>query len=266
MTTASDRPAADVLALVISRLEIIECIANGGTDKRDIEAAVEPSRPTIDRAIRELEGQFLVVRQDGEIRLTRFGRHVYEKFARVETTIDGLFDAKTLLDELPAGLEVGMDALADAEVVVSKPHAPQKPLAQLESLVRESGQQRTGIVLPAITPRIVELIADATESNSATHDLILTEAGSEYFRTALDSGSERLRNRSNFRLWRLPDDVHAGLAVVEDAGAWLGVYDDAGRVRGAFALEEQATIAEVMDQFESMRKRSQGVDVWEVLE
>jgi hypothetical protein len=56
------------------------------------------------------------------------------------------------------------------------------------------------LLLPAVTPRIITLVADIAESDSTDHDLFLTPEGVDYLRSLLDSGREPLAKRPNFQL------------------------------------------------------------------
>ena len=67
-------------------------------------------------------------------------------------------------------------------------------------MIRGGTSRRTRLLLPAVTPRIITLVADIAESDSTDHDLFLTPEGVDYLRSLLDSGREPLAKRPNFQL------------------------------------------------------------------
>lgn len=72
-----------LLELTHKRGYILRAISTDGAEKRDLADELSDSRPTIDRAIRELEADGLVVRVEGKCQLTLLGRLLYERYRDV---------------------------------------------------------------------------------------------------------------------------------------------------------------------------------------
>ncbi|RYJ08608.1 GntR family transcriptional regulator [Halogeometricum borinquense] len=67
-------PHLSPLQVILSRHRLLEQVDNGVKDKRDLYDQLTVSRSTIDRAIRELEAENILLRRGSRCEFTRFGK------------------------------------------------------------------------------------------------------------------------------------------------------------------------------------------------
>lgn len=169
----SSVPAADVLHIFYKRYEILKCIDDGKLDKRAVEEQVEASRPTIDRAYRELEDIGILTSTGSSYELTSFGALCCEEFRGIESALDTLSEMKDLLSYLPPDTGIDMRLLRDADVHYVQDHAPQEPLMEIVDVAVNAttfdGYSST------ITPHYVEAFHALIVEEGTPATLVFTE-------------------------------------------------------------------------------------------
>lgn len=97
----------NILDVVLKRQNILEFICQEKPYKRTLVENLSESRPTIDRAVRELEDHDLVKRVDGVCKPTYTGKTAYELCEEFRNSFQILKETSTELSSLPpdAGLD-----------------------------------------------------------------------------------------------------------------------------------------------------------------
>ena len=98
------------LEAITARHRLLEQIDKGVCDKRDLHDALNSSRTTIDRAVRELEQENILHRRNGCCEFTRFGRVAYSEFCGMSQTFKTLDNASNLLSILPENSTLDLSA------------------------------------------------------------------------------------------------------------------------------------------------------------
>lgn len=143
--------------LLDRRRQLLELLVETPHEKPAITDAIDRSRSTVDRAIRELTGAGLVERSDEGYVATVAGRLAVEQYRALVQGLDAIAAAQPLLEELPDGTALPMDLLLGAEVRLAQPPEPDRayePLFELLASARRYcalsasvGNADTGVAL-----------------------------------------------------------------------------------------------------------------------
>lgn len=68
-----------LLETIARRACVIKCLLEGGSDKRELEAALDVSRTTVDRAVSSLSDVECIAYRDGKWDVTLLGQLAYEE-------------------------------------------------------------------------------------------------------------------------------------------------------------------------------------------
>ncbi|MEA5388779.1 hypothetical protein VB773_04070 [Haloarculaceae archaeon H-GB2-1] len=93
---------SELLKMAAKRHDFLLALHDGILSKSEMEQSVDASRPTIDRAFRELEDAGLLSSQGTSYELTNFGYLFCDQFSQTVRTYETLSDARTLLSHLLA--------------------------------------------------------------------------------------------------------------------------------------------------------------------
>lgn len=148
-----------LLSLLTSRETLLRRLADAPHRKRELEAALEASPSTIDRALRDLENRNLIERADGRHRLTAAGKLAVDEYDRSVRRLDTLGDAGDVLAALPTDAPLDPAFLDGAQVAVARPSDPQQPARTLEKLIATADRHRA--FAPAFLPHIVDVYREA---------------------------------------------------------------------------------------------------------
>lgn len=96
-----------IVDVVLKRRIVLEYICQCKPDKRTLVENLSESRPTVDRAVRELEDHDLVKRVDGVCKPTYTGKTAYELCEEFRNSFQMLKETSTELSSLP--LDTGLD-------------------------------------------------------------------------------------------------------------------------------------------------------------
>ena len=163
---------------VLSRLE-----ADGPLSSRELEAALEYSRATVNRRLADLRSEGIVEAQDGRYELTEFGTVVLaeatDAFRRLDV-VDVLATSEVLerLAELP--LEFELAWLADATVLEATPEDPYRMYDWYLERWEETESLRTVRKVGPVPPAIVEGIKPKLETEFDAEAVWAGEAAEHY--------------------------------------------------------------------------------------
>jgi predicted transcriptional regulator len=238
--SAPDVSPDGVVAALEKRARLLRMLADGPMDKPALRDALDVSRSTVYKALRELEELGLVHRVDDGYALTQFGRLARRKHDEFRATVGRLCDATDVLGAVPDGCLLPVSFVERGRVVGATRHAPERPMAAYESVAADAGRMRvlSGVAMPRYLPRLHERVV---ERGDLAVDLVVTEAASEY----LESYDEfhALQATDDFRAFRTGREVPFGLTVFDDRGAALAAHTDQGSLRGLLLSDAPASVA-----------------------
>lgn len=159
MEGAGGAPIDEYLDLVAQRAAFLERLSEAPAEKRDLIDALDSSRSTVDRAVRDLERAGLVTYQDGRYEATAAGHLAVREHRRHVERADDVRAARAALAPLSPDDRLDPAAVVDAEVtLVDGPW----PYDALDTLRDDLGAaDRVRAVLPDLAdPRNLELYRD----------------------------------------------------------------------------------------------------------
>ncbi|GAA0268457.1 transcriptional regulator FilR1 domain-containing protein [Halobacterium noricense] len=171
----------NMLKTVLRRAEVLHLVCNEMPEKRNLEDEVAKSRPTIDRAIRELEEEHLVCRDNGLCKPTSAGQLANELYEQFEQSFGRLSKIEQELAALPVETTLPGTILEGASLFQTPDHAP---YTTIDPLVDDLLQADNIVVMtPVLISPYLEEISNQRNASQIEISLITTETVAETFNT-----------------------------------------------------------------------------------
>lgn len=256
--SVSDHRPDDLIQTLFKRKPVVNCLHEGVTDKREMVSALDISRPTVDRSIRDLEDQGVIERHDGEYQFTLYGLFVVNKFRNVLSTYETFIKVRPLLLSLPSESDLTMSVLEEAEVTVPHEYAPHEPLRYIEQEIEEADEIK--LILPTILPSQLEFFADQATNAGLEGELIVREEAVEVLLTAYaDSLDAILAADSECRVWSTPNPTEYGVLVVDSSVVHIIGYSKDGGLTAVITNDSKAAVEWAENLFVQSRQGSNEV-------
>lgn len=250
-----------MLNAIAGRVELLDCLAEGVTDKPDIVREIGKSRSTITRWLVELEEADLIRSDIDGYRITALGELAYREYHRFEQQYSDLVNARPLLKFLPADGRIEPRLLEGAEIVLSTEFAPQEPIRRLEDTVRRSNTRMFEGSSPVVLPRYVEFFHEMIISDDLDAEFVLTTELMEYLTMAYNAEVNDMMDSERGTFWSLEGDgLPYALAVIDDEAVWVGVHKAGGDIHGAIINTARGAIDWGREQYHRLRDRAEPVD------
>ena len=215
--------------VVARRRDVLARIDATGVRKRTLVEAVDVSRSTVDRAVRDLEEYGLVERTNGGVSRTLAGRLALEGHDRLIDRLRGLRRAEPVLRSLPPGADLPATVFAGSEVFLPDAANPYRPMEFAGDLAKRSDRVRA--CAPAIIAPQVEMYRDAVVERGLTLDVVVTEAALERLVTEFSGAVQQALATGRCAVYRTDESLDYSLFVAQcpdGAEMGLGVYDEHG--------------------------------------
>lgn len=247
---------SDIASVLATRHDVLRAVGDEGARKNELTDALDVSRSTVDRAVRELEEADLLAREAGRCRRTLAGNLALAEYDGYRRRLDGIVDGRELLAVLPPDARFDARVLADADIRVTEAHAPYESVSPVSDLIERATRTRT--VASGVIPQQVETYRRAILEDGLEAQFVVTDRVIEHvIETYDDALSEALATgRVEFRLTDEPMPYSVVVAETPD-GTRVGVlvYGDAG-VRGTVRNDDPAAVAWGLDLFERFWERA----------
>jgi predicted transcriptional regulator len=170
------------------RYDVFQCLCDGVLDKRTIEDRIEASRPTVDRAFRELEAEGVLTSTGTTYELSNLGERCCAVFGEADERLRTLDGARDLLAHLPADAGFDERLLADATVHHVEDHAPQAPLARIVEIGRRASEVRgySSIVTPQYVSQFHDIVVEQGTPTTLVFTEDVVEAGQHSYAPAFE--------------------------------------------------------------------------------
>lgn len=262
----SQAPIRALLEAIAGRAGLIECLDEGVTDKREIEERLDKSRSTINRWLSDLREADVITSEAEGHELTVVGKLAYQEYVQFEERFSDIFNAKPLLVYLPTYVDFDIRILEGAEVLISDEIAPQEPILRLEDMVRKAETRTLQGVSPVVLPRFVEFFHDQIVAEGLEAEFVLETQVMEYLLSAYyDEVTDVMDSERGIFTRVEGQGLPYGLAVVDDEGVWVGIYEPGGGIRGAIINKSHAAIQWGHEKYSSVRARAEVVDQSDVM-
>ena len=175
----------DIVDVVLKRRVVLKYICQCKPEKRELVEDLSDSRPTIDRAVRELEDHNLVERVDGICKPTFIGKIAYDLCVAFRSSFQVLNEASTELSSLP--LDTGLDKSIFLDGTIFHPPdcAPYETIQSLDEDIRNGEKiiAATEVLIPHIDQIIKQGSGDKADitlflSNDVLDVLLDNQPGS----------------------------------------------------------------------------------------
>lgn len=257
----SQAPLRALLEAIAGRAGLIECLDEGVTDKREIERRLDKSRSTINRWLSDLRDADVITSEADGHQLTVVGKLAYEQYIDFEHRFTDIFNAKPLLVYLPTDLEFDVRILEGAEVLLSDEIAPQEPILRLEDMVRKAQTRTVQGSSPVVLPRYVDFFYEQIVDEGLEAEFVLETDVLEYLLSAYHEEVSEIMDTGRGTFTRVDGrGLPYGLAIVDEEGVWVGIYEPGGGLRGAIINTSKSAIEWGHEQYDEVRSRADVVD------
>jgi predicted transcriptional regulator len=240
----------DLLHLVATRHDMIESLCTGTLDKRSLQQQLDVSRPTVDRAFRELEDNGILTSTGTEYELTRFGRLFCDRFGAHMADIDEMVNLGSLLSHLPASVPLEDRLLRGAEVLESQPHAPLSPVSEFGRLA--SGAERVEGYFNVLLPYYVSFLHRQVLEEGLAARIVLPEPVMEQaFSQHMDEISTLL-DEEGFTLVKSERTVPFGIVLIDEEHVGVSIRDEENHLQGALVNDSPDAVAWAREQIERL--------------
>lgn len=227
--------------------------------RAELVTALDVSRTTIHRTVQSLDERGLLVQDDGKLALSVLGATVADEVATYRRRInaaDHLHPFLDTIDELPAGLDVGL--FADALVTEMSPTNPYAPVGRFMTLLRDSGSL-SGFDTTTVAPVFVEEIRNQILGGMET-EVIYLQAIVDDITSTYPDATVAAMDSGQLTLWT-HEELPFGLAIFDDR-LGLGGYDpDSGLLRAFVDTDDPDARRWGLDLFERYRETADSVEL-----
>lgn len=256
-----DLPADD-LETLRSRFDVIDAVRETPRQKPALRSALNVSRSTIDRAVRELERAGLLTRGDDGYTVTLYGELLAERYESFVREASEVADGRSLLTELPHDVPIHPEMLSGADVTRAGPPAGHHPITCFEERLERAGRIR-GLLHAVSQTSTSSLLVDRTD-DGLSGEFVLGPGLTE-------RSPGRLRERgktlceTGFRFYE-HEAVPYGLVVLDEFDAeadeavvYLFVYDETNELLGTIVNDAPDAVAWAETQYREYRRRAERV-------
>jgi len=152
-----------VIDVVLKRRGILEYICQHEPDKRTLESNLSQSRPTIDRAIRQLEDHNLVERTNGVCEPTYTGKIACDLCSDFRDVFEILESAGDEIASLPTDAELDTSVFFDGVLFHPPDYAPYERIEPLYDDIRDA--EEIVAVSEVIVPHIDQILEYGLDEN-----------------------------------------------------------------------------------------------------
>lgn len=235
----SSDSVVDLISLSSKRYDILQLLCDGTLDKRAIEEEIDSSRPTIDRAFRELEEAGILTSTGTAYSLTNFGALYCEEFARARESLKTLNEIREILASLPPDSTIDMRLLEGADVEVAKEHAPQEPFMEVVNVALDA-DEITGYS-STVMPNYVDVFHTLVVDSGIETTLVFTEDVVEVLRDNYAEEFADLIEVDNATVHATPTIKTYGLLMADDTIA-VPVGHERDRMQAVILNDTRAAI------------------------
>lgn len=248
---------SQLLALVGCRYKFLAVLNTEPHTKSGIEDALDISRSTVDRAIRELETGDLVRRTDDGYRTTLYGSTLTAIYDSFLDHLDHVSRAKALLGELPPDVDFNLGVVIDAEIVLAEEPTIYAPAARIAELV-EAATELRGLVYADTASEVGGLFSERLVDAETRAEVVFRQRLYEGLETTHSEVIEKLADADNCTAY-VASGIPFGLLLLTVDGTeyvCLVVYDANQTLKGIVVNDTPEAIAWADRLFERYRGRA----------
>jgi len=249
----------DVLETLLQRSPVLRELVDEPRRKPELVSALDVSRSTVDRAIRDLEGLDFAERVDGGVRSTLAGRLALDSLEEFADRVGATTALSDMLRHVGPDSGLTPDVLVGSELYLGEQPAPYQVATRLESIIEDAASVR---VLKSTISNTgsVEVIADAVVDGTE-FEVVYELDLARFLAQDRDEARARMAESDGYRAFCV-EEVPCDLLVVDrhdgETFVVIVVYDD-DVLRGMILNEGEAAVAWGEDLYERCRRSA-----WEI--
>jgi predicted transcriptional regulator len=214
---------------VYQRGELLCAIDEQPRAKPALTAAIDASRSTVDRGIKELREIDCIERRESKYYPTLLGTLSCTRYRRYQSNVGALDEAQAVVSSLPPSTTLSTTFLKDADVHSADPAAPEVALQPSIDLLADA--KRLLGLAPVKLSLYIDLLYEHATENDLSAEIIVEEG---MFHPLLRTDEQRLHELVadgpltilatedilDYALWLMefPDREVAGATIYEDGG------------------------------------------------
>lgn len=259
LAVIDDRLATDELVDIVRHAPVLQILLDDPRDRREIEAALDVSRPTSHRFVRWLDEHGYAEKRDGRYRLTGPGEAVAEETLRFEANVSTTHRLAPLLARIcDDHEEFVVEPFVDATVTEATPADPLRPVRRFVDMVENSDRVR-GFNATHIAPLSFESLHERLVEDPETEFIPLRDAAQTLVesypalaRQAMERGDLALRTRDALPYRLVLFDHHVALAGFdEETGAMAVLVDTDSPIAREWGEQVYAAVRADSDPFDA---------------
>lgn len=245
-----------------NRVETLRAVrADGVVEQRTIADSVDASWRTVKRTLNDLEerGWVLAVDGVGEWRISALGATVLDAYLDFVDRLEPATHLAPFLRRIPPGtLDIELDALADAEVVVSAENQPYAPMDRVLEIRRNAGRIRE--VVNIVQADSASQLRERVENGDLEAEVVL-EAGVLDAIATNDEYAEEFEGAlaaDGVTFYAYEGSVPYVLGIMDDT-VLLGVTDEKGMPEAMVKSDADEVREWAESRFEAFREDAEEV-------
>lgn len=221
----------DIGCCVSNNYHLLQELLEGPKQKAELADELGVSKHTVYRWADELTRSNLVGRTSEGYRLTVVGRHVLERYLGMLESMEGIYETRRTVNEVPAEVLPPRDALEEARTVLPDGH-PEQLRSQFCEWVLDGHAVRG--MFPHVSYRFVERLCEELQTGGITIDVALAPDTLGYLQDCCPEACSSVRESDSSVVVETADLPSFGLVVVDEPRreAGLVVYTGDGYVSG----------------------------------
>lgn len=247
--------SADDIAVLQSRLDVLEALRESPHRKPDLESVLSVSRSTVNRAIKELETAGFCTRTGEGYVATAYGELLFDRYRSFLEEATAAAAAGPLLRELPANAPMSVGLLRGAAVHEATPPVPHQPVTRVEDLLREADRIR-GVSRTISQSTTSRLIRDRVLEDGVPTEFVVGADLAEYMRTDRREQEREMAETGRYRLFEV-ESVPYGLALLNVDGRSIVVcfvYTDSEDLLGTIINDSAEAVEWVESVYDRYRR------------
>lgn len=246
---------ADLREVVSKRYALLQALADGAKSKPELAAAIQHSRSTVDRAVRELlDAACIEPTAAGKrtYQLTPAGRIAVELEATHRDRTDRLGEYRELMNSVPADAPVSDALISEAEVYYS-PRTPDIAFQPGTEILSEANKMMG--TAPVVREEYFETLRPHLESGGFELEIVMDAGLLAAIKANYETEFTDLTERDAVTVYVTEQSLPYALWLTEqDNGATAGItiHDDGG-VKGSIVNESPSAIRWAKAQYTAYR-------------
>jgi len=220
----------DLLHILQKRRNIINELCDGNVEKREVLERVDVSRPTMDRAYRELNEIGIINSVGTSHVFTRFGKTVCHSMKEIFELVEAMEQARDFLIQLPEDAPIDLRVFLRANIHFAEAHAPQEVFVNVLQDIDEVDSVRG--YASAFLPSHVSLFYDLIMNTDITFELLFTESVLDTLHSNYPDQLSDITEKDTCTVRSTDADIPFGVILIDNSRVFVPLGDNRKQLIG----------------------------------